>query len=196
MILLLAFAATALFAGCAERQPERRTSFEQYPEMVIDVSKKYSAEIRTTKGDFTIELFAEDAPLAVNNFVFLAGHRYFEGIVFHRIVPDFVIQTGDPTGTGGGGPGYSFPDELDSPHRYETGIVAMANAGPDTNGSQFFICTGELCKGLNQYPFYTIFGRVTRGLDTVLTIGETPVGPDGQTPLQEVKILKVTVKEQ
>lgn len=188
--------AAALLVGCAGQEPERRTSFDEPPEMEIDASKQYSAEIRTTKGDFTIELFAEDAPLAVNNFVFLAKHRYFEGIVFHRIVPGFVIQTGDPTGTGRGGPGYSFADELDGPHRYEPGIVAMANAGPNTNGSQFFICTGESSLGLNNYPNYTIFGRVTAGMETVMAIDSTPVGgPEGQTPLEEVKILSVTVKE-
>lgn len=198
----LAIAAAAL-AGCGaqsatpqEQAVERQTSFSEAPELTIDAAKKYEALIQTTKGEFTIELFAEEAPLAVNSFVFLAKHRYFDGIVFHRIVPGFVIQTGDPTGTGRGGPGYSFKDELGSPYDYEPGIVAMANAGPNTNGSQFFVCTGEQSKNLNQYPDYTIFGRVTSGMDTVLAIEATPVGgPSNQTPLETVAIESVSIRE-
>lgn len=183
----------ALTAACGQKEDERRTSFDKPPEMEIDTSKKYEATIATSKGDFTIELFAKEAPVTVNNFVFLARNRYFEGIVFHRIVPNFVIQTGDPTGTGTGGPGYMFKDELNSPYQYEPGIVAMANSGPDTNGSQFFVCTGEDSKLLNRIPNYTIFGRVKEGMDTVLSIGNTPV--NGETPLETVTIEKVTISE-
>ncbi len=182
-----------LAAACGQKEPERQTSFEKPPEMEIDTNKTYEAKIETTKGDFTIELFAEDAPVTVNNFVFLARHRYFEGIVFHRIVPEFVIQTGDPTGTGYGGPGYAFEDELNSPHKYEPGIVAMANSGPNTNGSQFFVCTGEASITLNDKPDYTIFGKIKDGMDTVLAIGNTPV--NGDVPLEHVKIEKVTITE-
>ncbi|WP_414694640.1 peptidylprolyl isomerase [Paenibacillus sp.] len=206
--IVASLALAAMLTGCGtdagerqqgaggEAQAERRTSFSEAPAMQIDTSKTYTATVKTTKGEFTIELFAKDAPIAVNNFVFLAKQRYFEGIVFHRIVPGFVIQTGDPTGTGRGGPGYTFEDELDSPHQYEPGIVAMANAGKNTNGSQFFICTGEWSKDLNQYPDYTIFGRVASGMDAVLAIDATPVGgPQNQTPLEEVKIESVTIHE-
>ncbi|WP_199614734.1 peptidylprolyl isomerase [Paenibacillus alkalitolerans] len=183
----------AITAACGEKEVERRTGFSQPPEMAVDTAKTYVATIETSKGDFTVELFAKEAPITVNNFIFLAKQRYFEGIVFHRIVPDYIIQTGDPTGTGRGGPGYTFEDELDSPYQYEPGIVAMANSGPDTNGSQFFICTGEMSGNLNRLPNYTIFGRVKDGMDTVLAIGSTPVS--GDTPLETVTIEKVTVKE-
>jgi cyclophilin family peptidyl-prolyl cis-trans isomerase len=182
-------------AGAGEQgeQAERQTKFTEAPKMEIDPNKTYEAEIQTSKGSFTIELFAKDAPITVNSFVFLAKHRYFEGIVFHRIVPDFVIQTGDPTGTGAGGPGYEFEDELNSPYQYEPGIVAMANAGPNTNGSQFFVCTGESSKVLNNYPDYTIFGRVKDGMDTVTAIGNTPVS--GEVPLEQIAIEKITISE-
>lgn len=180
-------------AGCGQKETDRQTSFDQPPEMEIESAKSYEAKIETSKGDFTIELFAKDAPVTVNNFVFLARHRYFEGIVFHRIAPDFVIQTGDPTGTGFGGPGYSFEDELDTPHKYEPGIVAMANSGPDTNGSQFFVCTGERSLSLNSIPNYSIFGKIKEGMDTVLAIGSTPVS--GEVPLETVTIEKVTITE-
>jgi cyclophilin family peptidyl-prolyl cis-trans isomerase len=197
-------AAIGLLAGCGgapstEEQAsggERQTTFSEAPEMRIDTAKSYEAVVKTTKGEFTIELFAKDAPIAVNSFVFLAQQRYFEGIVFHRIVPDFVIQTGDPTGTGMGGPGYSFKDELDSPYEYGPGIVAMANSGANTNGSQFFVCTGEWSKDLNKYPDYTIFGRIKAGMETVLAIGATPVGgANGDTPQETITIESVTIHE-
>jgi len=201
--LALTMAVTAL-AGCGGAasdggqgaEGERQTSFSKAPDMQIDRAKSYEAVVKTTKGEFTIELFAKDAPITVNSFVFLARQRYFEGIVFHRIVPDYIIQTGDPTGTGRGGPGYSFEDELGGPHEYGPGIVAMANAGANTNGSQFFVCTGEWSKRLNEIPNYTIFGKIKAGMDTVLAIGATPVGGmNNDTPQETITIESVTIHE-
>lgn len=112
--------------------------YSKAPEMVIDTSKKYTATIETEKGDIVIELFAADVPKTVNNFVFLARDGYYDGIIFHRVIPGFMAQGGDPTGSGCGGPGYNFEDEFTS-HKHTEGALSMANAGPNTNGSQFFI---------------------------------------------------------
>ena len=110
------------------------------PEMIIDPEKNYGATIETNKGNIELDLYAQDAPKTVNNFVFLARDGYYDGVKFHRVISNFMIQGGDPTGTGRGGPGYKFEDEVRSnPHRHETGTLSMANAGPNTNGSQFFI---------------------------------------------------------
>lgn len=136
---------------------------------------RYEAVVHTDKGDFTIELLANDAPATVNNFVFLARDGYFDDVIFHRVIREFMIQTGDPTGTGRGGPGYRFEDELPPAKTYAPGVVAMANAGPNTNGSQFFVCTGELSQNLNQAPNYTVFGTVVSGMDTVHSIASDPV---------------------
>jgi len=166
------------------------------PPMMIDAEARYEAVVATNKGSFTIELFAKDAPVTVNNFVFLAGEGFYENVIFHRVLKDFVIQTGDPTGTGRGGPGYAFEDELDNGHRYEPGIVAMANAGPNTNGSQFFICTGEESEFLNDNPYYTIFGKVTNGMDVVLDIASVPVKEQAgelSRPASPVSITSVSV---
>jgi len=162
--------------------------------MAIDPAHKtYSAVIETTHGDIGISLFAEDAPKTVNNFVFLAREGFYDDVIFHRIIPDFMIQTGDPTGTGRGGPGYRFEDELDTPYTYEPGVVAMANAGPDTNGSQFFICTVD-CGHLDKA--YTIFGKVTEGMDVVLRIAATPLRPGTTVPAEDVRIRTVAVSEE
>jgi cyclophilin family peptidyl-prolyl cis-trans isomerase len=166
------------------------------PEMQIDGSKTYTALVETNKGDFTIELLPAEAPLAANNFVCLARAGYYDNTPVHRIVAGFVIQGGDPTGTGSGGPGYRFNDEpvnLD----YVKGTVAMANAGPNTNGSQFFVVldnlTGKLPKN------YTLFGQVSDGMDVVDALGkvETTKGPSGEksTPVEPVTIEKVTITE-
>ena len=114
--------------------------------MQIDTSKKYVATVDTTLGTFKIQLLPQETPKTVNNFVFLSRDGFYNGVIFHRIMKTFMIQTGDPLGTGAGGPGYQFADELPPKHKYDPGIVAMANAGPNTNGSQFFICTGRRCK--------------------------------------------------
>ncbi|MDT9725583.1 peptidylprolyl isomerase [Xylanibacillus composti] len=145
------------------------------PEMTIDPERNYTAKLHTSKGIITLELFAKDAPITVNNFVFLAEQGFYDGVTFHRIIQHFMIQTGDPIGDGTGGPGYRFEDELPSPHVYEPGIVAMANGGPNTNGSQFFICSGPSSYSLNERPNYTIFGKVTEGMDVVEDIASAPV---------------------
>jgi cyclophilin family peptidyl-prolyl cis-trans isomerase len=144
------------------------------PAMQIDTNKTYTATIKTNLGDIKVELFAKDAPKTVNNFVFLAREKFYDGVIFHRIVKNFMIQGGDPTGTGSGGPGYKFADEKVT-RSYEPGIVAMANSGPNTNGSQFFICNGMDCKGLDQTPKWTQFGKVIEGMDVVLKLSDLEV---------------------
>ncbi|MCZ8512480.1 peptidylprolyl isomerase [Paenibacillus filicis] len=183
------------------KERDRVRTYSHPPAMTIDTDQSYQAKVKTSKGDFTIELFTKSAPKTVNNFVFLAKDGFYERVIFHRVIKSFMVQTGDPTGTGSGGPGYTFEDELNSPYAYEPGTVAMANAGPGTNGSQFFICTGDDCKSLNRIPNYTIFGKVTDGMDTVLKIAETQVEKQKLTgelshPMEEVKIesIEITVK--
>jgi cyclophilin family peptidyl-prolyl cis-trans isomerase len=170
----------------------RRTSFEEAPGNCIEEGKTYRATVATTKGTFTITLDPERAPKTVSNFVFLARNHYYDGITFHRIIPGFVVQGGDPEGTGSGGPGYQFADELPKAGEYKVGSVAMANSGPDTNGSQFFIVTGQ--QGVQLPPSYSLFGQVTRGMDVVKKL--EAVGTPGQgTPTEEVKMTKVTITE-
>jgi len=150
-----------------------------------------SATIGTDKGDIEVDLFTNDAPKAANNFLDLARKGFYNGVIFHRIVPGFVIQGGDPTGTGTGGPGYKFADE---PFKgeYMRGTLAMANAGPNTNGSQFFICLADLAGKLPKN--YTIFGQVTKGLDVVDAIAAGKTGAQDR-PLEPVKMTQVTVNE-
>ena len=164
--------------------------FDNPPEMVIDTARSYSAEMVTSMGSMTIHLDPARAPKTVNNFVFLAQQGYFDGVIFHRVINGFVVQGGDPTGTGLGGPGYSFEDELPQPGRYELGSLVMANAGPDTNGSQFFIITGP--SGVGLPPQYSLFGQVVRGLDVAEAMQKVPTGPDDR-PLEDVVIESVTV---
>lgn len=140
--------------------------YDSAPEMTIDTSKQYSAVVETNRGSFTIELLTEVAPATVNNFVFLAREGFFDGTTFHRVIPGFVAQGGDPTGTGRGGPGYRFQDEL-SDVAFAEGIVGMANAGPNTNGSQFYIMLGDAPHLTGRY---TAFGRVSEGMDVVQSI--------------------------
>jgi peptidyl-prolyl cis-trans isomerase B (cyclophilin B) len=135
------------------------------PEMQIDPRKKYTATMETNRGTIVIELYPQYAPKTVNNFVFLAGESYYDGVTFHRVIADFMIQGGDPTGSGRGGPGYKFEDEVrNNPLKHETGVLSMANAGPNTNGSQFFI-THSPQPHLNGK--HTVFGKVTSGMDVV-----------------------------
>ncbi len=167
--------------------------FSAPPEMKIDPAKTYTATLTTNKGDIEVEFFPGEAPKTVNNFVCLAEKGYYDGTPFHRIVSGFVIQGGDPTGTGMGGPGYKFEDEPVS-RRYTKGILAMANAGPNTNGSQFFIVTGA---DVGLPPNYTIFGQVTGGMDVVDALASTPTrtGRSGEKsePTEAVTLEKVTV---
>jgi peptidyl-prolyl cis-trans isomerase B (cyclophilin B) len=135
------------------------------PEMGIDVKKKYTVTMNTSKGIIELELYPEHAPKTVNNFVFLVKEGFYDGVTFHRVIRDFVIQGGDPTGTGRGGPGYSFEDEFkNNPLRHDRGAISMANAGPNSNGSQFFI-THSPQPHLNGK--HTVFGKVVQGLDVV-----------------------------
>ena len=168
--------------------------YSEMPGMNIDVSKKYTAVIKTSMGDMSVEFFTEDAPLTVNNFINLSRDGYYDDVIFHRVISGFMIQGGDPSGTGHGDmgkyPGYKFEDELNNQRAYEKGILAMANAGPDTNGSQFFIMHVD-------YPLpyqYTIFGLVTDGLDVIDKIASVQTG-DGDRPVDDVVIKKVEVKE-
>ncbi len=135
------------------------------PAMTIDPSKKYTATFSTSRGDIVVDLFPKDAPKTVNNFVFLAKEGFYDGTVFHRVIADFMIQGGDPTGTGRGGPGYRFEDEVrNNPQRHQAGSLSMANAGPNTNGSQFFI-THVKTDWLDGK--HTVFGKVRQGQDVV-----------------------------
>ena len=143
-------------------------SWDNAPELKIDASKSYKVVMKTSRGEIQIDLSAEHAPKTVNNFVFLSREGFYDGIVFHRVIPNFMVQGGDPTGSGMGGPGYSFEDETaGNPLRHETGVLSMANAGPNTNGSQFFI-THEAQPHLDGR--HTVFGRVTDGMDVVNSI--------------------------
>ncbi len=174
--------------------PAPKGKYTAYPEMTIDTNKSYTAKIATSAGDIDIELFAKDAPKAVNSFVFLAKDHFYDGLTFHRVVKDFMIQTGDPQGTGVGGPGYSFEDELNNGHAYEPGVVAMANSGKNTNGSQFFIGSGEDVRNLKNVPKFTIFGKVTKGMDVVEKIAASPVEANSLTGDKDKPVTPQTIK--
>jgi len=164
------------------------------PEMNIDINKKYTAVMKTNMGDITVEFFTNDAPMTVNNFINLSKDGYYNDVIFHRVIDGFMIQGGDPSGTGHGEmgkyPGYKFDDELNNKQPYEKGILAMANAGPNTNGSQFFIMHVD-------YPLpyqYTIFGKVTDGLDIVDKIASVETA-EGDRPVSDVVIESIEIKE-
>jgi len=149
-----------------------------------------SATLQTSSGEIAVELFDGDAPKTVDNFVKLARDGFYDGVVFHRVIPDFMIQGGDPTGTGSGGPGYTFEDEFNE-HKVERGALAMANAGPNTNGSQFFIVTADACPWLDGK--HTVFGRVTSGMDVVDAI--SAVERDARDkPYDDILIQAIDVK--
>jgi peptidylprolyl isomerase len=176
----------------ADGSSPRQTSFTEAPPMCIDPSKRYSAEMVTSMGTMVIALDAASAPATVNNFVFLARYHYFDGLTFHRIIKDFVCQGGCPEGSGRGGPGYRFADELPKPGRYEIGSLAMANAGPNTNGSQFFLISGA--SGVRLPPQYSLFGKVVKGLDVVEAMQSVPTGA-GDKPKTPVVMESVTITE-
>ena len=169
-----------------------RREFREPPPMCVDPSKRYTATMETSMGALTIALDAATAPLTVNNFVVLARYHYYDGVIFHRIINGFVCQGGDPTGTGRGGPGYRFADELPKPGRYEIGSLAMANAGPNTNGSQFFLISGPNGAGLP--PQYALFGKVVQGLDVVDAMQRVETDRNDR-PLTDVTINSVTITE-
>lgn len=193
------------------------------PAMQIDTDKTYSVTIETERGNIVLELYPEHAPKTVNNFVFLAQQGFYDGVTFHRVIANFMIQGGDPTGTGRGGPGYRFQDEFaGNPLRHETGVISMANAGPNTNGSQFFIVQCGTCdprflsqmeqmgveygfgpevvenyKNLGGTPWldfkHSVFGQVFEGMDVVDDIATSPTGPQDK-PVDAIKILSIDIE--
>jgi peptidylprolyl isomerase len=170
----------------------RQTQFDAAPPMCIDTTKTYSAEMVTSMGTLVIHLDPALAPMTVNNFVFLARYHYYDGIIFHRIISGFMCQGGDPTGTGRGGPGYRFADELPKAGRYEVGSIAMANAGPNTNGSQFFLISGG--SGVQLPPQYALFGKIVKGLEVLDAMHRVPTDRNDR-PAADVVIQSVTITE-
>ncbi|CAA9211169.1 MAG: Peptidyl-prolyl cis-trans isomerase [uncultured Acidimicrobiales bacterium] len=176
----------------AEGVPTPNRAFTGAPVTCIDPAKRYSATVTTDVGSFTIDLDATKAPVTVNSFVFLARHGYYREVPFHRVIPGFVVQGGaNPAGAGNGGPGYRFNDELPAAGDYKIGSVVMANSGPNTNGSQFFVITGD--QGVALDPKYNLFGQVTGGLDVVKKI-EADGSPTG-TPATSHRITDVKINE-
>lgn len=171
-----------------DRAGESKPTFD-IPEQVLDDRETHAARLATSCGQVQLRLLTREAPFTANNFAFLAQQGFYDGTVVHRVVPGFVVQMGDPTGTGTGGPGYRFADELDAAHSrgYRRGTVAMANAGPDTNGSQFFVCLDDV--GLP--PNYSVFAEVTDGMDAVDRIAALPL--DGETPVRTCYLEHATV---
>ncbi len=182
--------------GCppAEGTDEQIQSFDGPPPMCLDPDATYSALVQTSSGDITIDLDQAQAPNAVNNFVFLARYNYFDDTVCHRVESDFVVQCGDPTATGTGGPGYQFADELPAEGAYELGSIAMANSGPDTNGSQFFIISGP--SGTALPPQYSLFGQIPEADLGVVADMNALASTDGiGVPTEEIRILDVTITQ-
>lgn len=173
--------------------PQKR-EFKAEPPRCIDLKKIYVAEMVTSEGTMTFDLFAARAPRTVNSFVYLARQKYFDGLNFHRVVKDFVFQGGDPKGDGSGGPGYSFADELPKAGEYKVGSLVMANSGPNTNGSQFFVVTGP--NGVALPPLYAFFGQLEagKGEDVIKKINALSGASDGP-PTKPVTITKVTITE-
>jgi len=193
--------AAAVAGGCSSDPTTtlNKPSWSQAPAMTIDASKTYRATVKTDAGSFVITLDAQHTPVTVNNFVFLAQNHFFDCVTFHRVIPNFMDQTGDPSGTGAGGPGYKLADELPAKAtpQYPIGSVAMANAGPNTNGSQFFIVTGP--EGESLAPNYTLFGQVTSGIAVAQKInndGNADPTANGVPPKVIHRILSVTISSQ
>jgi peptidyl-prolyl cis-trans isomerase B (cyclophilin B) len=182
----------------ADGSSPRTISFAKAPPSCIDAAKTYTAVVSTSKGAYTIQLDPTAAPLTVNNFVVLARYHYFDNTICHRAIPGFAVQCGDPTGTGSGGPGYSFADELPAAGAYKVGSVAMANSSsPDSNGSQFFVITGD--SGVALSPDFTLFGQVTDGLDTTVpaldALGNPDQAANGVPPLEQIVVQSITITE-
>jgi len=185
--------------GQAERLIKQ---WDSPPEMTIDPNRRYTATMETTHGTMTFELFASEVPQTVNNFVFLAREGFYDGVTFHRIIKDFMIQGGDPTGTGSGGPGYTIPDEYPVTRPYKRGTLAMARTSePNSAGSQFFICTGADCGGLDRQPAYVIFGQLIEGDDVLTQLESVPVvqgnsfDPVPSKPVDPPVIQRVMIEE-
>jgi cyclophilin family peptidyl-prolyl cis-trans isomerase len=184
----------------ADGSSPRVVAFEAAPPMCIDPTKTYTAEVTTNFGAYTIALDPVAAPETVNNFVVLARYHYFDNTTCHRAITDFMVQCGDPTGSGSGGPGYEFPNENPaSADLYVKGSVSMANAGPDTNGSQFFVATSDETAASLGQPLYTLFGQVTDGLDTTVAalnaLGSNPAASNGVPPSEQIVIQSVVITE-
>jgi cyclophilin family peptidyl-prolyl cis-trans isomerase len=194
--LSLALAGSYIYQKLANKQATIKSyktgdkMYSQAPDMQIDINKTYIAKFETSMGNFEVELFTKDAPKTVNNFVVLSKDGFYDNLIFHRIIKDFMIQGGDPQGTGSGGPGYKFEDEFNS-HKLVRGTLAMANSGPNTNGSQFFIITAEATDWLDGK--HTAFGQVTSGLDIVMNMGNVETA-GADKPVTEVKINKITIE--
>ena len=187
--------ATASAAECppVEGADSQTRQFDAAPPMCLDDGASYEAIVTTNQGEFTIALDPESAPVAANNFVFLARNQYFDDTVCHRIIPNFVVQCGDPTATGTGGPGYTIVDEPPAPGEYQIGSVAMAKTvEPDSAGSQFFIITGS--DGAALPPEYALFGQVTGGLDTTVDAMAAAGSPDG-VPTEPIEIRSIRIVE-
>ncbi|HTL28228.1 MAG TPA: peptidylprolyl isomerase [Tepidisphaeraceae bacterium] len=181
-------------SDAAPAEKKEAKTYDKPPEMKIDVNKTYTATIDTSKGKIVVSLFAKEAPKTVNSFVFLAREKFYDGVIFHRVIPGFMIQGGDPTGTGGGGPGYEFENEnRESSHGFAPGTLAMANAGLNTNGSQFFIVDGANAAHLTA-DRYTIFGEVKDGQKVVSEIANAP-RDDRDRPNEAITIKSVTIEE-
>jgi peptidylprolyl isomerase len=181
IMLLIIVISILLLPACSTKTK----SWPSPPLMTIDQNKTYTATMKTNYGDIVIQLFPQEAPVTVNNFVFLARQGFYDDVKFHRVIKGFMIQGGDPTGTGMGGPGYQFKDELPTTRSYTKGIIAMANAGANTNGSQFFIMLADV----SLPKAYSIFGQVISGQDVVDKIGSVPVDdPNSQSPKPTVDV--------
>jgi len=185
---------TLSVVSCAESAPEpapapEPKTYSSPPPMTIDSSKQYTAFIETEKGTLVLELFAKDVPVTVNNFVFLAREGFYDGSTFHRVIPGFMAQGGDPTGTGMGNAGYKFDDEF-TEHAHEAGALSMANSGPNTNSAQFFI-THAPQHGLDGK--HTVFGRLIEGMDVLEKL--TPRDPSQNPQFEGDKIIRITIEE-
>ena len=190
IVLLMSLAVIS----CGEKAPEQAPeagpkSWSSPPPMTIDTGKQYTATIETEKGNMVVELFAKDVPVTVNNFVFLAREGFYDGSTFHRVIPGFMAQGGDPTGTGRGNAGYRFDDEF-TEHKHEAGALSMANSGPNTNSAQFFI-TFTPQHGLDNK--HSVFGQLIEGMNVLESL--TPRNPSENPPFTGDKILRITIEE-
>lgn len=190
IMLLMALAAISCGEKAPEQAPEAKPkTYSSPPPMTIDTGKQYTATIETEKGSMVAELFAKDVPETVNNFVFLAREGFYDGATFHRVIPGFMAQGGDPTGTGMGGAGYKFDDEFTG-HKHDAGVLSMANSGPNTNSAQFFI-TFAPQHGLDGK--HTVFGQLIEGIDVLEKL--TPRDPNQNPQFEGDKILRIIIEE-
>jgi cyclophilin family peptidyl-prolyl cis-trans isomerase len=196
-LLLILFVQVFLIAGCSGNSgntgSQAAPAPESTPKQTTTTAKKNSiAKFETSKGDFTIELFEDKAPNTTKNFIDLVNKKFYDGLIFHRVIDGFMIQGGDPKGNGTGGPGYTIKDEFNPDLKHDSaGIISMANAGPDTGGSQFFITLAPTPWLNNKHA---VFGKVTTGLDVVQAIGKVKTGANDK-PMEDVVIKKITIEQ-